>query len=168
MSVFYAAPALRLVSSPSPSATALQATLAAAVQALDRAVGRVRAAEQAALSLAQRERLEGVAVDLEGTAADLRPRLDSQGRCLMEGRMGWAARLRAHFQAAAADAPGAPWALALADAVTALDEASSRMACLAAGATTEAAAVARTVACRLCDHRDALLREADRWAAHAA
>ena len=153
--------------SPPPSATAFQATLATAVQALERALGRVRAAEGAALSLAQCERLAEVALDLEGTVADLRPRLDQQGHCLMERRAGWAVRLLARVRPAE-DAPGAPWSDALADAIAALDEAAGRMATLAAGATAEAAALARAVARRLRDHRDALLGEAERWAARAA
>ena len=162
-----AVPALR-IASPPPSATAFQATLATAVQVLDRALGCVRTAEGAALSLAQRERLAGVADDLEGAVADLRPCLDKQGQCLMGGQDGWAARLRARLQPAAPAAPAAPWSDALADAVAALDEAAGRMATLAAGATADAATLARAVGRRLHDHRDALLGEAERWAARAA
>lgn len=166
MSLPTAVPALRLASPP-PSATAFQATLATAVRVLDRALGCVRTAEGAALSLAQRERLAGVADDLEGAVADLRPRLDEKGQCLMERQAGWASRLRARLQPAA-EAPVAPWGDALLDAVAALDEAADGMATLAAGATAEAAALARAVGGRLRDHRDALVHEAGRWAAHAA
>jgi hypothetical protein len=151
----------RPASSP-PAGVAVQATLAAAIQALGRAARRVRTAEDAALSLAQRERLAAVASDLEGAASELQPRLDPQGLCLMERRAGWAARLRARFQPAE-EAPHAPWAEALADAVAALDEAAGRMAARGACASAEAAVLARAVGRRLRAHRDALLHEAGRW-----
>ena len=156
---------------PPASGTSFQATLAAVLQAAPRVIDRVREAERAALSLAQRERLAEVAADLEAVASSLQSRLDAQGHCLLGRKRGWIAALRARFHRAPRPAPGLRppgqmgWLFALSAAVEALDEAAMRLQELVAGqpAGTPAAALGREFALRLGGHRDRLLAEADRW-----
>jgi hypothetical protein len=150
---------------PRHAGAALQATVAAAIEAVEGASARIRLAEDAALSLAQRERLAGVVSDLQSTSQELRLRLDPQAQCLLEQRSGWTSRLRSRLQRTPAAPASAGWANALADAVTALDEAAARMTTLGSGTSgpADAALLARTVARRMRSHRDELLADADRW-----
>jgi hypothetical protein len=158
-------PASQAPTNPRHAGAALQATVAAAIEAVEGATARIRLAEDAALSLAQRERLAGVASDLEATAEGLRPRLDPKASCLLIQGEGWTSRLRSRLLRAPAP-PAAPlWADALADAFQALEEAEARMMTLGRGtpAAADAARVARAVARRLRKNRDVLLLGADRW-----
>src|SRR5688500_9462142 len=153
----------RLPGSPAPinsrhAGAALQSTVAAAIDAVEGAAARIRLAEGEALSLAQRERMAGVASDLEATSVELRSRLDPQARCLLSQREGWRSRLRARLRGARTAPAAAPSGDALADAVAVLDDAVARMTTLGrrTSGPADAAILARAVARRLRAHRDAL------------
>ncbi len=151
------------------SRTAFQSVLVAAVHAVQRATERVRAAEGAALSLAQREKVGEVVADLRQTEAALRTGLDDQGRCILREKRNLRtlvrdarARVQASLQP---EGPGLSWWFAFTEAVEALDEAASQVETLADAQPegTPAGALGRRVADQFRAHHDALLDEADRW-----
>ncbi|HLT48004.1 MAG TPA: hypothetical protein VK002_12295 [Rubricoccaceae bacterium] len=143
----------------------------ALAQTLQRAVTRVRATEEAALNLAQRQKVAAVADDLAATEAALKDALNAQGRCLLDGRRSLREKVKDASEKVRASLaqkpePGAvSWWFALSEAVEALDEAAEQVAALAetqpAGAP--AAALGREVVAQLDAHREALLTEAERW-----
>src|SRR5690606_15109317 len=153
------------------SETAFQAVLVALARTLQRAVGRVRAAEASALNLAQQQKVAGVADDLAATAGALQDALNEQGRCLLDRHRTLREKVKdagEKVRATLAHRPepaAASWWFALAEAVEALDEAAEQVRVLAAaqpvGAPT--AALGHEVAGQLDGHREALLAEAERW-----
>jgi hypothetical protein len=153
------------------SGTAFQAVLVALTRAVARAAERVRAAEEAALNLAQRQKVAAVADDLAATTAALEESLTAQGRCLLDGRRSLRervqeAREKVRASLGARPEPGAAsWWFALSEAVEALDDATAQVTALADAqpAGDPAAALGTEVAVHLQAHRETLLAEADRW-----
>ncbi len=139
------------------SVIAFQSTLAAAVQAVQRALHHEEAVGQAALSLAQQGTLGAMTGELRAVQAALEAELD-QGRCLLP------ARERRTFRFAprrpAADRPS--WSSSLSEAVEALAEGADCMNALASGQPAEAPsrALGTATADLLRGHRDRLAAEA--------
>ena len=153
------------------SGTAFQAMLVAAMRAVQRAVERVRAAESAAISLAQQQKVAAVADDLQASADDLRQHLDAQGHCILGEPRTLREKVReagVRVQEAWAtrnDKPTTSWWFALTEAVESLDAEADQLAELAAAqsAETPAGALGRDMVERFRSHHDALLDEAERW-----
>ena len=167
--------ALAAQSAARDSAASFQALLAAASAAARALLAPVRAAEDAALSLRQRERLGAVAADLEALVVALEAGVSDEARCLGRRRPvevarallrpapGWLPRLRER----AADRPSGPrptWLAAAAAAVEALGQTADHLATLAAAQRPRSAArdLGDRVAARLRDHRDAVLADVAR------
>ena len=153
------------------SETAFQGVLVAVTRSVQRAVERVRAAEGAALNLAQQQKVAAVAADLVATQEALKDALNDQGRCLLGEHRSFREKVRdAGSKVRDAVAPkseaGPSWWFALAEAVEALDDAAMQIQSLAASQPVgaPAACLGREVAAHLGAHREALLAEADRWA----
>ncbi|NNF57695.1 MAG: hypothetical protein HKN04_05585 [Rhodothermaceae bacterium] len=146
--------------------------LVATVHAVQRAVARLRAAQSAALSLGQQQRIAAVADDLQTTAADLRTQLDDQGHCILgeprtlrEKMIEAGARMHGALAARKEkEATSLSWTQALADAIDTLGEEADQLADLASAqsAGTPAGAVGRETVSRLRMHRGALLGEVAR------
>lgn len=152
------------------STIAFQSTLAVAAQAVQRALQREEAAEEAALSLAQQDALRGMSTELRAVSDVLQASLDDQGRCLMPScpdSKRWSARLarkvRAPRKAAPAQRP--TWWFSLTEAIETLEEGADRMDALASGQSdaAPARALGQATAGLLRNHQDRLLSEAGRW-----
>src|SRR5690606_2423820 len=118
------------------SETAFQAVLVALARTLQRAVGRVRAAEASALNLAQQQQVAGVADDLVATAEALEEALNDQGRCLLDGPRTLREKVKdagekVRASLAQKPQPAASWWFALSEAVEALDDAAEQVRALA-------------------------------------
>lgn len=137
--------------------TAFQSVAVAAVQILERALCYEREAAEAALSLGQQEKLEGMVDTAEQAVGLLRSTLTSQG----SGKV---------IQLCSQGEPPAPtnnqpWWFALTDALEVLEEGTGRMTSLttAQAEGSPACELSRVVAQLLREHHDALLLEADEW-----
>ena len=153
------------------SGTAFQSMLVATVHAVQRAVARLRAAESAALSLAQQQRVAAVAEDLQTTAADLRTHLDAQGHCILgeprtlrEKMIEAGTKMQEALAARKEETAPPSWTQALAEAIDTLGEEADQLADLASAQAegTPAGAVGRQAVNRLRTHRGALLGEVAR------
>jgi hypothetical protein len=153
------------------SGTAFQSMLVATVHAVQRAVARLRAAESAALSLAQQQRVAAVADDLQTTAADLRTQLDAQGRCILgeprtlrEKVIEAGTKMQEAFAARKGETTVLSWTQALAEAIDTLGEEADQLADLASAqsAGTPAGSVGRRTVNQLRTHRGTLLGEVAR------
>lgn len=153
------------------SRTAFQSMLVAALHSVQRATLRVRVAEEAALSLAQSQKVADVVRDLEETESALRAGLDAQGECLLKEKWtfrGLMKQARAQVQASLQtpdDRPGLSWWYAFTEALEALEEAAAGMMAFADAqpAGTPAGLLGRQVTERFLAHHDALIEESDRW-----
>ncbi len=160
-----------LAASAHESSTAFQSVLVALSHAVARAAERVRAAEEAALSLAQRQKVAAVAEDLAHTTEALQGALSVQGRCLLGEHRSLRTRVkeageRVRLSLSPKPEPNAAsWWFALSEAVAALDEAGARIEALAAAqpSGSPGCAVGSEVGARLDAHRETLLTETERW-----
>lgn len=150
------------------SIVAFQSTLAAATQAVQRALGHEETASRAALSLAQTDALAEMTGELRSVSDALQGTLDAQGRCLMpvcgESRKR-GLRLRRRDRDAASPAERPTWWFSLTEAIEALEEGANRMRALANGQPAEAPSrvLSESTAELLRTHHDRLVDEADRW-----
>ena len=150
------------------SIIAFQATLAAAAQAVQRALQYEENAERAALSLAQNDALGVMTAELRTVSDSLQASLDAQGRCLMPPcveakKRGFRLLRRDRVAAVREECPA--WWFSLTEAIESLEEGSTRMQALANGQPTDAPSrvLSESTAELLREHHDRLLDEADRW-----
>lgn len=152
------------------SVIAFQSTLAAAAQTVQRALRQEEAAENAALSLAQKDALRGMVGELRAVFDVLQSSLDDQGRCLMPPHpktQRWSTRLankvRTPREPEANHHP--TWWFSLTEAIETLDEGADRMDALASGQPADAPsrALSQATVELLRSHQDRLLGEAERW-----
>jgi hypothetical protein len=153
------------------SVIAFQSTLAAAAKAVQQALQREEAAEQAALSLAQQDALHDMTDELRAVSEALQGSLDRQGRCLMpacdEGKRR-AFRLPHPIRAMRKDKETTPrptWWFSLAEAIEVLEDGADRLGTLASGQPDDAPSrtLGRATADLLRSHQERLVSEADRW-----
>lgn len=158
------------------SASAFQAILAASSTAVRAARAAVVAAQDAALSLRQRETAESVASDLEAAVVALNVGVSDQARCLERRRPadrvralrpspGWLPRLRERAaDLAQSGAPSVTWLAAAASAVEALGQSAEHIETLAIAQPERSSAYALggLVAARLRAGRDLLLADVAR------
>lgn len=160
--------------------TAFQGLLVTTLDAVGALRCPVAAAGEAALSLAHQQTIGAAVDDLDALAEALRAGVTEQGACLMPQKVrpadvlrlvlhpppGWLPRLRARAaDLAHPEAASRPtWVVAMAVAVEALGEAAERLHALARAQPEGSAArdLGTSVADRLRQHRDALLREVAR------
>jgi hypothetical protein len=136
--------------------TAVQSVAVAAVQILERALSFEREAADAALSLAQQEKLQSMVGTAEEATRILRSTLTANGGKVV------------HLCTDDSPTPPAddqPWWFALTDALEVLEEGTSRMASLTSAQPSESPAheLSREIASLLRGHHDALLLEAEQW-----
>lgn len=137
--------------------TAFQSVVVAAVQILERALCYEREAAEAALSLGQREKLDGMVDTAEEATALLRSTLNAQGGA------------KVMDLCSQGDAPtptdNQPWWFALTDALEVLEEGTSRMSSLTTAQPKGSMAreLSQVIVQLLRQHHDALLIEADEW-----
>lgn len=152
------------------SVIAFQSTLAAAAQAVERALQHEEVAEEAALSLAQQDALHAMSGELRAISEALQGALDSQGRCLMPAcaeKKRRAFRLPTSLRVARKEkaAPRPTWWYSLVEAIEALGEGAERMQAIASGQPGDAPsrALGLATADLLGSHHDRLVSEAERW-----
>ena len=150
------------------STVAFQSTLAAAAQAVQRALSSEETAERAAISLAQCGALGEMTEQLRALEEALQASLDMQGRCLMprgEETKRRPFRFRRRERPAAPPAEHPTWWFSLAEAIESLEEGSACMAALASGQPDGAPSrvLSEATAELLRTHHDRLVDEADRW-----
>jgi len=136
--------------------TAVQSVAVAAIQILERALSFEREAADAALSLAQQEKLKSMVETAEEAVSILRDTLSANGGKVV------------HLCTDDTPTPPAddqPWWFALTDALEVLEEGTSRMASLTSAQPAESPAheLSRQIATLLRGHHDALLLEAEQW-----
>ncbi len=144
-----------LVGHPEVESVAFQCVAVAALQTLDRARYREQQAAEAALSLAQRQKLDAMIEAVEAAAGALRAVLNAQGAKLRDR----------NTLPPPADAPERSWWFALREAIQALDEGGVLLCSLAAG-QPEGGPTRRlsgAVAHLLHQHHRDLLAEAEPW-----
>ena len=154
------------------SVPSFQALLAAVAEAVRATQGPVARAEEAALSLRQRETVAGVHADLARALEALAAGVSAEGQCLKTTRRpadvvrsvlhptpGWLPRLRDRATGAAAPTP--TWVTAAAAAVEALGQTAEHVATLGVAQPAESSArvLSERVAARLREGRDALLAD---------
>jgi hypothetical protein len=147
------------------SPVALQSTVATSKEAVSRVLVSVRSAEEAALSLAQREQLSDIRLELEELEEALGMALTDRGRCVLSKSGSPKTALRRLLDWRHSQPPPAKWDDALAEAMEGLEAGSDLLIALASGQPTDTAAraIAETTARLLCEHL-AVLREAlPRW-----
>lgn len=158
------------------SASSFQALLAAASAAVGALLAPVRTAEEAALSLRQRERLGAVAADLVALRTALGAGVSKEARCLERRRPaevvravlrpspGWLPRLRERAADRPSSAPRPTWLASAAAAVEALGQTADHLATLAAAQRPRSSArdLGECVAARLRAHRDTVLADVAR------
>lgn len=158
---------------------AFQSLLAATIETVTETAVAVRAASDAAISLAQKTHVAAVADGLDAVVGALRGGLSEQGLALTTHRRGpaevlrdlirpangWRPRLGAFGEPRVASAPPS-WSTAMATATDALAEAAAYTATLAAAQPDRSSAriLGEGVAARLGHDRDVLLDEAARTA----
>ena len=154
------------------SVIAFQSTLAAATKAVQQALQREEAAEDAALSLAQQDALHGMSCELRAAAEALQGALDSQGRCLMPACADEKRRpfrlphpIRAMRKGKDEATPRPTWWFSLIEAIEALGDGAERMSVLASGQASHAPsrALGQATADLLRSHQSRLVCEAERW-----
>lgn len=151
------------------STIAFQSTLAAAAQAVQRALKHEETLAHAALSLAQNDTLGEMTGELRSIADALQASLDAQGRCLMPPRPEGKEKKHA-FRFLRRERPAPPaerptWWFSLTEAIESLEEGSNRMHALASGQPTDAPSrvLSESTAELLREHHDRLVDEAERW-----
>jgi hypothetical protein len=156
------------------SAASLQCTLAAASDAVRLALEQESLAEEAALSLGQREIMDRLRAELSGASEALSTALDARGRRVVEPPHAavnrWGLRLPFSLserpsRSARTEAPS--WWFALSEAIEVLGEGVERLDRLASGQPELAPsrAIAEATAELLRGHHACLLRQAERWLA---
>lgn len=147
---------------------AFQSTLAAAAQAVERALRCEEAAAGAALSLAQRDALAGMTEELRAVTGALQALLDEQGRCLMpscaDEKKSMFRRIR-RDRSAERPSERPSWWFSLTEAIETLEEGADRMEALAGGqpAAVPSRVLSESTAALLRGHHDRLVDEAERW-----
>jgi hypothetical protein len=152
------------------SVIAFQSTLAAAAKAVQQALQREEAAEEAALSLAQQDALHDMSGELRAVSEALQGSLDRQGRCLMpvpreEKRRAFRLpRKKTEVQDEAATTRPTWW-FSLVEAIDALEDGADRMDALASGQPEDAPSrtLGQATAGLLRTHQGRLVSEAERW-----
>ncbi len=143
--------------------TAFQSVVVAIAQALDDALRLEYAAAEAAISLAQREKLEGMVEELQQAVVALQGALNEKGHQLLRSTAGSPSLSSEGFE------PGSnsesAWWFALSEAIQGLKENANRVSSLVTGqvkggAMRDLAAIAVRLLQR---HRNELLIEAERW-----
>lgn len=147
------------------STVAFQSTLAAATQAVCRALESEEQAEAAALSLAQREALAEMTEELRSAADALGAALTEQGRCLLPPEPPAPKRWRLRRTRPEAEPTPSSWWFALSEALGALEAGADALAGIADGQPPEAPsrALGTATAALLREHHDRLLEYAERW-----
>lgn len=154
------------------SVIAFQSTLAAATKAVQQALQREEAAENAALSLAQQGALHNMSGELRAVSEALQGSLDRQGRCLMpacdeEKRRPFRLPhpIRAMRKGKDDATPRPTWWFSLVEAIEALEDGADRMDALASGQPDDAPSrtLGQATAGLLRSHQDRLVGEAERW-----
>lgn len=143
--------------------TAFQSVVVAIAQAIDDALRLEYAAAEAAISLAQREKLEAMVKELQQAAVSLQGALNEKGHQLLRSTSGSPSLSSEGFE------PGSnsesAWWFALSEAIQGLKENANRVSSLVTGqvkggAMRDLAAIAVRMMQR---HRNDLLIEAERW-----
>lgn len=152
------------------STIAFQSTLAAAAQAVERALKHEETAARAAISLGQNDTLAGMTRELRAVAEALQDSLDAQGRCLMPACPEAGQEKKGPFRLLRRSRPEPPaerptWWFALTEAIESLEEGATRMGALASGQPADAPSriLSETTAALLHEHHDRLVDEAERW-----
>lgn len=154
------------------SVIAFQSTLAAAAKAVEQALRREEAAEEAALSLAQQDALHDMTGELRAVSEALQGSLDRQGRCLMpvcaeEKRRAFRLPhpIRALRKEKDEASPRPTWWFSLVEAIEALEDGADRMSALASGQAGDAPSrtLGQATAELLRSHQNRLVSEAERW-----
>lgn len=141
----------------SSGSVVFQSTAVGALQVLRRVAAAERAAADAAISLAQQQKLEDMISGLEATAAALQDTLSTQGRQMLG--------LCDDSRASARPAEERSWWFALSEAVEALEEGTAWMATVVSGQPKGCAArtLSSIIARQLRRHHQELLSEAEAW-----
>lgn len=144
--------------------TALQCTVAAAKDAVTRALEKEGVARDAALSLAQRERLADLCRELEAAEHVLSAALTERGRCIAATAAPRPTRLRDRLRRRPPHAP-LEWDEALGYALESLESGATFLSSLASGQppTTAARQVAEAAAALLVEHHETLKDRYRRW-----
>lgn len=143
--------------------TAFQSVVVAVAQALDDALRLEYAAAEAAISLAQREKLHGMVSELQEAAVALQGALNEKGHQLLRSTDGSPSLSSDGFE------PGSnsesAWWFALSEAIQGLKENANRVSSLVTGQVKGGAMrdLAAIVVRVLQQHRNELLIEAERW-----
>lgn len=162
MEVYTASPVDRVRASLSEAAghgspVAFQSTVATAIRAVSRALASERAAEDAALSLAQRHMLASLRAQLESTEEVLEQALSERGRCLIDEprRQGRLTRL---LNRRGPEGQATSWQTAVREAVDVLGGGAEVLTDLAHGQPAEAPArvLAESIAHLLEEHQERL------------
>jgi hypothetical protein len=141
------------------SIVAFQCTLAAARRAVGDALNRELELEQAAPSLAHRERLAGLRAELQAAAEELQAASTPQAHVLLESRRDVRSMLRRILGSRPAPGSVVAWSEALEAAVDALEEGAVRLESLACGQPVDAPARALAeAAAELLGHHHAQLQ----------
>lgn len=156
--------ALTEIAQQGGSGCAFQSTLAAAVQSLQRASAEERGAQDAAISLAQRDRLAALAAELDDARVTLADALDAQGRALIPVPTPRERLLRLVKRP---DRTPSAWRTRLHGAAHVVAESAASMERIVTGQSphTPARQLGEAVASLLAEHRDRLQAETARLAA---
>lgn len=157
---------IQLLTSRLPSedgGTAFQSVVVAIAQALDDALQLEYEAAEAAISLAQRDKLQGMVSELQETAVALQGALNEKGHQLLRCTAGSKSLSAEGFE------PGSnsesAWWFALSEAIQGLKDNADRMSSLVNGQVkgSDMRDLAAIVVRLLQRHRNVLLIEAERW-----
>ena len=152
---------------PDPSAS-YQCLLASAVQQVDKVAAIEQLAEEAALSLGQRERIAALAAETRTLRSTLVAATDARARALLAPQTTWLARMKAHVATSVSTplSPAMTWEPALREARNVLAEAADCMRTL--GTSLPAGGAAARLASEVDDvlrrHREAFGAEITRGA----
>ena len=152
---------------PAEPSASFQCLLASAVQQVDKVATAESIAEEAALSLGQRERIAALAAEARALRTTLAEAADARARALLAPQTSWVGRLKAQV-APRLNAPAAgalSWEPAVREARHVVAEATDCLRTLGASlpAGGAAAQMASEVDGLLCRHRAALGDEMARW-----
>ena len=154
---------------PAEPSASYQCLLASAVQQVDKVEAVERAAEEAALSLGQRERIAALTAETRALRSTLVESADARARALLAPQTTWLSRVKAQVTGGTRAEPASPatWEPALRDACRVVVEAAECVRTLGASlpAGGAAARLADEVSALLRRHRDVLGAEITRWAA---
>ena len=153
---------------PAEPSASFQCLLASAMQQVDKVAAAETAAEQAALSLGQRERIAALAAEARALRTTLAEAADARARVLLAPQTSWMGRIKAHV-APRLNAPAAgalSWEPAVREARHVVADAADCLRTLGASlpAGGAAARMAAEVDGLLRRHRIALGDEMARWA----